>query len=322
MSRTSRNLLRNLLGALCLAALPALAADPPAKPAAPPRPEAPAKPEAPSQADDPARKILQSVAAACRSGDVARAQTFFADDGSIRLSVNGMPDELFEGRPWIRVFWEIHSRGCTLEVGASGPSGVKLTLANERFHTLGAPQVTFHARSTVRGDQLSELHITLDPSQAHTISRAIINNNRAVILRFGDRVNRKEDMTAIDEAVATEYVQHSIMPVAAGIQGLRDFYKKFRAAFPDLHYTAEDSRAEGDTVAVRMTVRMTHRGEFMGVPATGNPVIVTKMDFWRLMSGKVVEHWDAVDRLGMMQQLGVVPKLSEWQASPGYEGFR
>jgi predicted ester cyclase len=97
---------------------------------------------------------------------------------------------------------------------------------------------------------------------------------------------------------------------------------RFRKAFPDVHYTPEDTRVDGDMVMQRITVHMTHRGEFMGVPATGNPVTVTKMDFWRLMSGKVVEHWDAVDRLGLLQQIGVVPKLSEWQTSPGFEGFR
>jgi steroid delta-isomerase-like uncharacterized protein len=297
-----------LLGLVLAFALPSAAAD------------APGKDEGASAG--PVTQALQKLAAACKAGDVDKAQSSFADDASIRLSVNGMPDELFEGRAWVRVFWEIHARGCTIEVGAAGPSGVKLSVSNERFHTLGAPQVTFFAQPTLRGDQLSGLHLTLEPSQAHVISRAIVNNNRAVVLRFNDRINRKEDMAAIDECVAAEYVQHSIMPVAAGIQGVRDFYKKFRTAFPDLHYTTEDSRAEGDTVAVRMTVRMTHRGEFMGVPATGNPVIVAKMDFWRLMSGKIVEHWDAVDRLGLLQQIGLVPKLAEWQTSPGYEGFR
>lgn len=273
--------------------------------------------EAPS-----ATSALQAAAAACAKGDVKKALGLFTDDATIRLSVEGMPDELFEGRSWVRVFWEIHSKGCTLDVGAAKDDAVALTLANERFRALGAPQVSFQARVTLRGEAISSLQLALDPAQAPTISRAIINNNRAVILRFSDKVNRKEEMSAIDECVASEYTQHSIMPVAAGIQGLREFYQRFRKAFPDVHYTTEDTRAEGDTVAVRMTVRMTHRGEFMGIPATGNPVIITKMDFWRLMSGKVVEHWDAVDRLGLLQQIGVVPKLTEWQTSPGFEGFR
>ncbi|HEY8208669.1 MAG TPA: ester cyclase [Myxococcaceae bacterium] len=275
-------------------------------------------PAAAAEAPDP----FQALAAACQKGDVPAALARFTDDGSIRLSVEGMPDELFEGRSWIRVFWEIHSRGCKLEVGVSGPDGAALTLANERFRALGAPQVAFKARVTLRGDEIAQLHLVLDAAQAPTVARAVINHNRAVVLRFSDKVNRKEEQSAVDECVASEYVQHSIMPVAAGVQGLREFYTRFRKAFPDVHYTTDDTRAEGDTVAVRMTVRMTHRGEFMGIPATGNPIIITKMDFWRLMSGKVVEHWDAVDRLGLLQQIGVVPKLTEWQTSPGFEGFR
>jgi len=265
---------------------------------------------------------LQAAAAACAQGDVKKALGLFTDDGTIRLSVEGMPDELFEGRAWIRVFWEIHSKGCKLDVGAARDGAVAVTLANERFRAVGAPQVGFQARVALRGDEIASLQLTLDPAQAPTISRALLNNNRAVVLRFSDKVNRKEEMSAIDECVASEYVQHSIMPVGPGIPGLREFYVRFRKAFPDIHYTVDDTRADGDIIAQRMTVRMTHRGEFMGVPATGNPVTVTKMDFWRLMSGKVVEHWDAVDRLGLLQQIGVVPKLAEWQTSPGFEGFR
>jgi predicted ester cyclase len=265
---------------------------------------------------------LQAVAAACAKGDVAGAQALFTDDASIRLSVEGMPDELFEGRPWIRVFWEIHAKGCKLDVGAAKDDAVALTLANERFHAIGAPTVSFQGRVTLRGDQIVTLQLTLDPAQAPTISRAILNDNRAVVLRFSDAVNRKEELSAIDRCVASEYVQHSIMPVGPGIPGLREFYVRFRKAFPDVHYTVDDTRVDGDTVAQRMTVRMTHRGEFMGIAPTGNPIVITKMDFWRLMSGKVVEHWDAVDRLGLLQQIGVVPKLAEWQTSPGFEGFR
>ncbi|HYV45298.1 MAG TPA: ester cyclase, partial [Myxococcaceae bacterium] len=284
-----------------------------------------------------ATSALQAAAAACAKGDVKTALGLFTDDATIRLSIEGMPDELFEGRSWVRVFWEIHSKGCKLDVGAAkdGAAGapgasvplkpaefVIIHLANERFRALGAPQVTFQARVELRGEEISTLQLTLDPSEAPTVSRAILSNNRAVVLRFSDKVNRKEEMSAIDECVASEYTQHSIMPVGPGVPGLREFYARFRKAFPDLHYTVDDTRTDGDVVAQRITVRMTHRGEFMGVAPTGNPVTVTKMDFWRLMSGKVVEHWDAVDRLGLLQQIGVVPKLSEWQASPGFEGFR
>lgn len=49
-------------------------------------------------------------------------------------------------------------------------------------------------------------------------------------------------------------------------------------------------------------------GEFMGIPATGKKVTMTGMSIVRYAGGKIEEGWDAYDALGMMQQLGVIPK--------------
>jgi predicted ester cyclase len=62
-------------------------------------------------------------------------------------------------------------------------------------------------------------------------------------------------------------------------------------------------------VVVRWTTRGTHKGELMGIPATGKPVVVTGIDIFQISSGKVVESWINWDALGMMQQLGVIPPM-------------
>lgn len=49
----------------------------------------------------------------------------------------------------------------------------------------------------------------------------------------------------------------------------------YRAAFPDLRTTLEDVLVDGDRVAVRGTDRGTHRGDFMGFPASGREVTTT-----------------------------------------------
>ena len=77
--------------------------------------------------------------------------------------------------------------------------------------------------------------------------------------------------------------------------------------FPDLTFSAEDMIAEGDKVAVRFTMRGTHKGEFMGVPATGKQFEVSGIDIVRFAGGKAVEHWGVTDTMAMMQQLGAVP---------------
>ena len=113
------------------------------------------------------------------------------------------------------------------------------------------------------------------------------------------------------------------MPIGPGLAGLKDFYAAYRKAFPDFHFTLDDVLAEGDKVFVRMTIRATHRGEFMGVKPTGKAVTFSKMDIFRIFNGKILEHWDQADRLSLLQQIGVVPRLPRWERASGLEsGFR
>jgi len=65
--------------------------------------------------------------------------------------------------------------------------------------------------------------------------------------------------------------------------------------------------AEGDTVVVRGTTSGTQTGAMQGIPPTGKKFTISGIDIFRVVDGKIVEHWDAVDQLGMLQQLGVIP---------------
>lgn len=51
---------------------------------------------------------------------------------------------------------------------------------------------------------------------------------------------------------------------------------------------------------------MTHKEPFRGLPQTSKKVSFTGIDIFRLVEGKVMEHWDEVDRLGFLRQLGLV----------------
>ncbi len=79
-----------------------------------------------------------------------------------------------------------------------------------------------------------------------------------------------------------------------------------RAAFPDIHWVVEEMVAEGDTVVTRFTWKGTHRGVFLGVPATGKSVVVKGVVIDQLAGGKMSKSRILMDSLGMMQQLGVV----------------
>lgn len=76
--------------------------------------------------------------------------------------------------------------------------------------------------------------------------------------------------------------------------------------FPDFEATVEDVVAEGDTVAMRVTLRVTHEGEFMRTEPTGNSFEVQNTVFTRIEDGKIAERWVQPDTLGMLRQLGIV----------------
>lgn len=73
-------------------------------------------------------------------------------------------------------------------------------------------------------------------------------------------------------------------------------------------YRLDDLIAEDDRVAVRFTVTGTHSGLFAGIPATGKQVSMQGMIFHRLRDGKIVKDWVVRDTLGLLQQLGAIPR--------------
>jgi len=80
----------------------------------------------------------------------------------------------------------------------------------------------------------------------------------------------------------------------------------FEVAVPDLHCTIEDLLVSGDKITARLLFTGTHKGEFMGHPATGKPVKFFAIDILRIRGGKIVEDWHLEDNLNLLEQLGAV----------------
>jgi steroid delta-isomerase-like uncharacterized protein len=89
--------------------------------------------------------------------------------------------------------------------------------------------------------------------------------------------------------------------------GWSGFLQSFTVGFPDAEIVVESSISEGDLVASRWMIRGTHRGEFLGVPASGRQVDMPGIDFSRVVDGKITEHWAQFDVMGLMGQIGATP---------------
>ena len=93
-----------------------------------------------------------------------------------------------------------------------------------------------------------------------------------------------------------------------GLEEYKQRVSSVRNAFPDIHFTVDDVIAEGDKVVHRWTLVATHKKEFRGIQPTGKKVTIWAIGIERIVDGKFVETWERYDTLGMMRQLGVIPK--------------
>lgn len=132
--------------------------------------------------------------------------------------------------------------------------------------------------------------------------------NKAVYRRFMEEVFNRRNAAAIDQYLAADVVDHAAPPgTPPGVEGAKHIIPMYLNAFPDVHATIEDLIAEGDKVVARYSFAGTHRGEFLGLAPTGKQFTITGIDIVRVAGGKIVEHWEVMDQMGMMQQLGLVP---------------
>ena len=134
-------------------------------------------------------------------------------------------------------------------------------------------------------------------------------DHAATMRRLYDLIN-VGDVDGFDEVLAADFVEHEQTPgLAPTREGVKEFFRMYLAAFPDLRFDPEDVLSSGDKVVARTKATGTHEGEFMGMPPTGKRVDVQLIDIVRFGDdGLAHEHWGVFDTLAMMQQLGAVPE--------------
>jgi steroid delta-isomerase-like uncharacterized protein len=135
-----------------------------------------------------------------------------------------------------------------------------------------------------------------------------VEENKLVVREFIEETLNKGNADAAGDYVADSVVELVPFPgQGPGLAGLKDVLRGMHIAFPDIHWTVEEQIAEADKVVTRFIWAGTHKGEFLGVPATGHQVSVWGMVIDRLENKKIKETRILMDALGLIQQLGVLP---------------
>jgi steroid delta-isomerase-like uncharacterized protein len=134
-------------------------------------------------------------------------------------------------------------------------------------------------------------------------------DHTATARRFFEQVNAG-NFGALADVMADDFVEHEELPgIPPTKEGVLEFFRMYRAAFPDMRMEPEDILVSGDKVVVRARATGTHQGELMGMPPTGKRIDVQFIDILRMGDdGLAHEHWGVFDTFAMMQQLGAVPE--------------
>jgi steroid delta-isomerase-like uncharacterized protein len=134
-------------------------------------------------------------------------------------------------------------------------------------------------------------------------------SSKAVVRRFITEVWNAGDMAAADDLVHDSY---AIEGIGRGPDAVKSNVAAYRTAFPDLELAIEQMIAEGEWVAVRLTLHGTHLGPLGDIPPTGKRVAMKEMVFLQVVDGQLRAIWSVGDALGLRIQLGAIPE-SAWR---------
>ena len=141
--------------------------------------------------------------------------------------------------------------------------------------------------------------------------KEIEEQNKELVLEWSEQWDMG-NFDIADKVMADDFVFHTPGGVdLKGAEELSEAGEPFRNGFPGFKHTVEDVFAKGDLVVLRLNNQVTHKGEFMGIPATGQQIQYTQIAIYKFKEGKCVEGWTDADFLGMMQQLGMELKMTE-----------
>ena len=137
--------------------------------------------------------------------------------------------------------------------------------------------------------------------------------NITLVHRYFDEVMNAGRLDVIEEITDPNFA--FIIPTQPepfrGHEGFKGFVMYLRNAFPDIQFTIDREAAEGNKVAARWKISATHKGEFLGAPATGHHVEDYGIDIFTILNGKILTVHVNENDFGLMKQLGMLPAPGE-----------
>jgi steroid delta-isomerase-like uncharacterized protein len=128
--------------------------------------------------------------------------------------------------------------------------------------------------------------------------------NAALVLESIRALNAGDTERLLAVVAPNIVIHYAEMPEPLhGRETWQQGFELMRRAFPDLEAHVDDLVAAEDKVAIRVSFRGTHQGEFQGIPATGRPIHYVSHEFYRVEDGLFAEEWICSDMASLFRQL-------------------
>ena len=118
------------------------------------------------------------------------------------------------------------------------------------------------------------------------------------------------DIDAFAALFADDYVNHqrtAAVPSPPADTRPKDatvaYFASRLKGMPDLAVSIEAMVSNGDMFAASFVYEGTHEGVYFGIAPSGKKLRLTSCDIFRVVNGKIAEHWGMGDIAGLLAQL-------------------
>ncbi len=126
---------------------------------------------------------------------------------------------------------------------------------------------------------------------------------------IAEEVYGKGRLEYLDQVCDPSFKSHDPLSGEADLAGVKREVETYRTAFPDMKVTVLALCGEADLVCMHWRCAGTHEKRFLGVEPTGKRITIEGITFSRFRNGKLIESFAQWDTLGLLQALGVVPRI-------------
>lgn len=132
----------------------------------------------------------------------------------------------------------------------------------------------------------------------------MVYDNAALVRRFYGEMWNRFDHAMIPELLDVDFAfRGSLGTETRGHAEFAGYMDAIRAAFPDFCNEIVEMVSEGDRVFARLRYTGTHRGEILGIAATGKRIEYAGAALFTIRGGKIASAWVLGDVYGLLRQL-------------------